>query len=400
MYFWGGGPLAGYGSAMRNDPAFADHDLIAAARRVADIAAKHVDKIESEQRLPESVLRAATEAGLFRLYLPASVGGPEVDPFSTYRAIEELARVDGSLGWIAMLSTTLTYLTSWLPHEVVASMRTVDGDLRIAGSSRPLGTARREGGGYRVDGRWDYASGIEHATWVMAMCNVVDGEHAGTVRAMFVRPADIEIVRVWDVMGLRGTGSHDIVASNVWVAADYTCSFGGPLPGAPLLYHPRLMRVSAQAPTAAVNVGIALGLLDAFSSFAAGAATTGSPTVLRERRAVQAAFGEATAIVESTRAFVMDSVAESWTTVTDGLHDPTATIARARLSFAQAARDTLRAADLLFTAAGTAGVFRSIGIERRVRDLHVARLFKSYDDAVVEDAGRVFLGLAPRSEGW
>jgi len=385
---------------VRYDPAFADLHLIASARRVAGIAVKQVDEIEREQRIPEMVLKAATEAGLFRLYLPASVGGPEVDPFTTYRAIEELARVDGSLAWIAMLSTTLTYLTSWLPPEVVAAMRTVDGDVRIAGSSRPLGTARTEGGGFRFDGRWDYASGIEHATWVMVMCNVVDGEHAGTMRAMFVKPADIEIVRVWDVMGLRGTGSHDIVASDTWVTADHTCTFGGPLPGASLLYHPRLMRIAAQAPTAAVNVGIALGLLDAFAGFAKGATTTSSPTVLRERRAVQAAFAEATAIVESTRAFVMDSVVESWISVADGLHDPTEAIARARLSIAQAARDTLRAADLLFTAAGTAGVFRSIGIERRVRDLHVARLFKSYDDAVVEDAGRVLLGLSPRSEGW
>ncbi len=385
---------------MRTDPPFVQQKYIEAARRVALVAADHVDEIERRQKLPDELVTVANEAELFRLYVKQSVGGPEVDPFTAYRAMEELARVDGSLAWVAMLSTTTTYLSAWLPDDVVRQMREVEGDLRLAGSSRPLGTAHEVPGGFRFSGRWDFGSGIEHSTWVMAMCKVLDGGHAGTMRAMFVRPTDVEIIRVWDVMGMRGTGSNDFVATDVFVPSAFTASFGGALPDAPLLYHPRLMRIVAQAPTAAINIGLGLGLLDAFSDLAKGTSTTSSSAVLRERRAVQAAFAEASAIVESTRAFVLDSMAEAWLIMVDGHADPTDAIARTRLGFVYAAREMMRVGELLFTAAGTSGIFRSVGIERRVRDLHIARLFKAYDDSIAEGAGRILLGLAPQGEGW
>jgi alkylation response protein AidB-like acyl-CoA dehydrogenase len=385
---------------MRSDPAFVDAQYVEAARRVALSASDLVDEIERTQRMPDELVSLTNDAELFRLYLKASVGGPEVDPFTAYRAMEELARVDGSLAWVAMLSTTQTYLTAWLPDEVVREMRAVPGDLRLAGSSRPLGTAYTVEGGFRFSGRWDFASGIEHSTWVMAMCKVVNGEHAGSMRCMFVRPTDVEIIRVWDVMGMRGTGSNDFVADDVFCATAFTSTFGGDLPGAPLLYHPRLMRIASQAPTAAINIGLGLGLLDAFRDLAKGASTTSSSAVLRDRRAVQAAFAEATAIVESTRAMVLDGMAEAWTIVRDGHAEPTDAIARTRLGFVHAAREMMRVGELLFTAAGTSGVFRSVGIERRVRDLHTARLFKAYDNSIAEGAGRILLGLAAEGAGW
>jgi indole-3-acetate monooxygenase len=385
---------------MRTDPPFVRAAAIDAARAVAHAAIDHVDAIEQRQRLPDHLVDAANDADLFRMYLSGAVGGPELDPFTTYRVIEELARVDGSLAWIAMLSTTTSYLTTWLPQDVVRAMRQVPGDLRLAGSSRPLGTAHAVEGGFRFRGRWDFASGIEHATWIIAMCKILDGEHAGAMRAMFVRPSEIEVHRVWDVIGLRGTGSHDFTADEVFVPFEYTSTFGGPLDNATVLYHPRLMRVVSQAPTAAVNMGVAQGLLDAFSALVSRAATTSSPTILRERRAVQEAFAEATAMVEAARAFLLDSMAEAWRRVAEDRGDPTEAIAHTRLAFVHGAREAMRVASTLFTAAGTAGVFKSAGIERRVRDLHVARLFKSYDPVVVEGAGRVLLGLDSLGEGW
>lgn len=386
---------------MRTDPSFVRTSDVEAARRVALMAVDHVDDIERLQRLPDELVRAANDAGFFRLYVKAAVGGPETDPFTAYRIVEELARVDGSLAWISMLSSTTSYLTAWLADDVVREMRAVDGDLRLAGSSRPLGTANAEPGGFRFRGRWDFGSGIEHATWVMAMCKVLDGEHAGTMRAMFVRPSDVQIHRVWDVLGMRGSGSHDFTASEVYVPFEHTASFMVSQPDdAPVLYTPRVMRVVAQAPTAAINVGVSLGMLDAFAALAKQAASTSSPTVLRERRAVQAAYAQATGIVEAARAFLLDSLAEAWTTVVDGRVDPGEAIARCRLSFIHAAKEAMRVSELLFTAAGTSGLFRSAGIERRVRDLHVARLFKAYDESIAESAGRALLGLEPLGEGW
>ncbi len=385
---------------MRLDPSFVRSDVVAAARRVALTAADLVDDIEREQRIPDELVRLANDAELFRFYVKRSLGGPELDPFTAYRAIEELARVDGSFAWVSMLSSTTSYLTTWLPDDTVRAMRAVDGDLRLAGSSRPLGVAHTVPGGFRFSGRWDFGSGIAHATWVIAMCKVVDGPHAGQMRAMFVRPSDVEVIYTWDVMGMRGTGSNDFTATDVFCPYEHTASFGGELPGAPLLYRPRLMRIVSQAPTAAINMGVAQGLLDAFADLAKSAATTSSPTVLRERRAVQGAYAEATGMVEAARALILDSMAEAWLRMVDGTGDPTDAIARTRLAFIHGARETMRVGQLLFTAAGTAGVFRSVGIERRVRDLHIARLFKAYDDSIMEGAGRILLGLEPQGEGW
>ena len=385
---------------MRLDPSFVRSDVVAAARRVALTAADLVDDIEREQRIPDELVRLANDAELFRFYVKRSLGGPELDPFTAYRAIEELARVDGSFAWVSMLSSTTSYLTTWLPDDTVRAMRAVDGDLRLAGSSRPLGVAHTVPGGFRFSGRWDFGSGIAHATWVIAMCKVVDGPHAGQMRAMFVRPSDVEVIYTWDVMGMRGTGSNDFTATDVFCPYEHTASFGGALPGVPLLYHPRLMRIVSQAPTAAINMGVAQGLLDAFADLAKSAATTSSPTVLRERRAVQAAYAEATGMVEAARALILDSMAEAWLRMVEGTGDPTDAIARTRLAFIHGARETMRVGQLLFTAAGTAGVFRSVGIERRVRDLHIARLFKAYDDSIMEGAGRILLGLEPQGEGW
>jgi alkylation response protein AidB-like acyl-CoA dehydrogenase len=385
---------------MRTDPAFVRAADVEAARRLALDAVDHVDEIERDQRLPAELVARANDAGFFRMYAKAAVGGPELDPFTAYRVIEEIARVDGSFAWIAMLSSTTSYLTAWLPDDIVRAMRAVPGDLRLAGSSRPLGTANEEPGGFRFRGRWDFGSGIEHATWVIAMCKVLDGAHAGTMRAMFVRPSDIEIHRTWDVLGMRGSGSHDFTATEVFVPFEHTASFGGPLTDAPVLYSPRMMRVVAQAPTAAINVGVSLGLLDAFATLAKEAATTSSPTVLRERRAVQAAYAQATGMVEAARAFLLDSMAEAWCTAVEGRTDPGEAIVRTRLAFIHAAKESMRVSELLFTAAGTSGLFRATGIERRVRDLHVARLFKAYDESIAESAGRALLGLEPLGEGW
>ncbi|MSX88316.1 MAG: hypothetical protein F2754_13115, partial [Actinobacteria bacterium] len=94
---------------MRTDPPFVQEKYIEAARRVALVTRDHVDEIERGQKIPDELVTMANDAELFRLYAKQAVGGPELDPFTTYRVMEELARADGSMAWVAMLSTTQTY---------------------------------------------------------------------------------------------------------------------------------------------------------------------------------------------------------------------------------------------------------------------------------------------------
>ena len=114
---------------------------------------------------------ALAAAGLFQMYLPRSMGGPELPPLTVFRAIEEVSKVDGSVGWCAMIATGVLAFAGWLPAEVGRALCGQPPDLRVAGSLRPQGQATPVEGGYRVRGRWNFASGITHANWLHCTCS-------------------------------------------------------------------------------------------------------------------------------------------------------------------------------------------------------------------------------------
>jgi indole-3-acetate monooxygenase len=104
------------------------------------------------------------------------MGGPELAPLTVFRAIEELSKADGSIGWCAMIATDASLVLGWLPAEVGRQFCGQPADFRGAGSLRPLGRAYPVDGGYRVRGHWNFASGIDYANWLYCPCIVMDGE--------------------------------------------------------------------------------------------------------------------------------------------------------------------------------------------------------------------------------
>jgi indole-3-acetate monooxygenase len=143
-------------------------------RALAPLIREHADRIESERRLPEPVVRALTEVGVFRHFVPRALGGAEADPITFCRAVEELVRADGSTGWIAMLCGSYGLLGGLLPEEAAREVYADPGAI-VAGALAPTGIARLVPGGYRLSGRWSFGSGIEHSTWVLASCRLFDG---------------------------------------------------------------------------------------------------------------------------------------------------------------------------------------------------------------------------------
>src|SRR5262250_2793506 len=154
------------------------------------------EELETTRRVPLSLVQAINAAGLFCPYLPHALGGLELPPLTVFRVIEEISKVDGSVGWCTMIASSESLLTGWLS---TASGRTLFGqppDVRLAGSLRPEGQAYPVNGGYRIQGRWDFASGIHHANWLLCTCTIMDGDTprqtpAGVpeTRSMFI-PAD------------------------------------------------------------------------------------------------------------------------------------------------------------------------------------------------------------------
>lgn len=373
---------------------------VGAALAIADEARDLVDEIERAGRLPDALVDALSAAGLYQLYLPAAAGGPEADPLTTFLVTEALARVDGSLAWCVSISSAVSQYLAWLRPDVLAELGGDPPRFRLAGSARPLGHAEPVPGGYRATGRWDFASNVLHATVYAGTCLVARGEGPPTPRAVIVPVEQGEVVPTWDVVGMRGSGSHDFQLTDVFVPEGQLASARVLRARDELLYHPRLTGVMTWSPTVGVALGLARGALDAFGELARRP-TAGSPLPLRERTDVQLAVGRAEAITSAARSFVVEAVTAAWEAVgrqparLDPGADPAldATVARARLAITHGMQEAVRAVDLLFGAAGTAGIFTRHHLERRFRDVHVAVQHAAGLDVHLAAAARVGLGL-------
>ncbi|MCH8897940.1 MAG: acyl-CoA dehydrogenase family protein [Chloroflexi bacterium] len=382
-------------------------DLVAAAAGLAPGIRAVRDELETLGHLPGCLVEALDRAGLFQLYLPRSMGGTETDPITGLCAIEELSKVDGSVGWCAVLSSFISGFSAWLDPEVAKSLFGQPPGVRCAGSIRPMGVARIVDGGYVVSGRWDFASGIDHATVLLCTCKLVDGQGPRLTAdgvpetIMFLAPKGAaKIHNTWSVMGMRGTGSNDFELEEVFMPEEHSFSMSEPPRESGQLYHPRMFLTAGWSLNAGNALGIARGAMDAFVELANQAGSTSSATLLRDRSSVQRTVGEAEAIISAARAYLIDAVGKAWQAVGDGSPDPSPQIAQARLAITHAVRESVRAVDLLFHGAGTNAVYQKHPLERYFRDIHMAVQHLAGLPAVFESAGQVLLGLRPDGPGW
>jgi alkylation response protein AidB-like acyl-CoA dehydrogenase len=382
-------------------------DIVATAKSLVPLILAARDEGERIRHVPPAVADALAAAGLLQMFLPRSMGGPELAPLTVFHAVEEISKADGAIGWCVMLATDLSLFMGWLPAEVGRRFAGQPADFRSAGSLRPLGRADEVKGGYRVRGHWNFASGINHANWLYSPCVIMDGAKpqltaAGTprVRAMWVSAADATVQDTWSVVGMRGTGSHDYVVDDVFVPAAHTCFLGEPALEAGPLYHPRLILTLAWTATVANALGIARGAIDAFIELAPRESSTGSAAVLRDRPFVQARLAEAEAILNAARAYVIDAVGTAWAAVCDDAPDPSRAIAQARLAIVHGMHEAVRSVDLVFHAAGTNAIYDRNPLERHFRDIHVAVQHGAGVPAHYEAAGKVLMGLRPDGMGW
>ena len=198
------------------------------ARAVVPLIRACREEIERERRIPEAVLRAAREAGLYRLLVPRALGGAEVDLQTLLDVIEAIADADGSAGWNLATASFGTLVALALPPEGIERIFGHGPDVIFAGSAGvgQGATAVPVPGGYRVTGRWRYGSGCVGADWLTGGCRVVDGDGGAPrlrpdgqpeVRRAYFPPEQCQILDTWHVAGLRGTGSHDWAVEDVFV---------------------------------------------------------------------------------------------------------------------------------------------------------------------------------------
>ena len=373
--------------------------LIQAAIALAPAIRAARDDAERMRQTPPELAAEITKTGIYQMYFPASMGGPETPPLTAFRVVEEISRIDGSIGWCAMIATALSMNVSLLPVEVGRELAGTPADYRGAGSARPGGKAWKVPGGYRVKGRWNFASGIMNARWLYATCVMADTEKP-TLRAVWVPREQVTIVDTWQTMGMRGTGSQDFTIDDVFVPEHRSALSDTPPREKTPLYHPRTRYVFLWTPSAANALGVARGAIDALTEIATTEASTLNPNLLRDRSAVQTKLGEAEAIVNAARAYVFDAVGSLSNTLTAGEEPTDRQVAQGRLALVHAMHESARAVDKVFHAAGTNAIYTRLPLERAFRDVHVAIQHGAALPLYFESAGKVLLGLKPGDPGW
>jgi alkylation response protein AidB-like acyl-CoA dehydrogenase len=301
-----------------------------------DITARAAE-IEAGRRVPPDLVTVLRSIGAFRLFVPRSHGGLELDLPTGLEIIGALAKIDGSVGWTAMIGNGSDLFASMLPRETYERVYANGPDAILAGSVTPAGTAERVPGGWRVSGRWPFASGCQHADWMAGFCilteggnPVLDGGGAPVVRGIFLPARDWRIEDTWYAAGLKGTGSHHIALSDKVVPA--ACFFDYPN-GAPCLPGPLYQTVPQLLPLlhGAFAVGMAEGALDDLIALAnTGRQQLRAAVSMRESEIFQGELGRVAAEVRAARAYLQVQAASHWRRALAGTLKDDALLAQAR----------------------------------------------------------------------
>ncbi len=387
------------------------YDMVAAAKALRPQIVAARDEMDRSYSLPASLVSAMDEAGLFRTYMPKSLGGYELDPISAFKVIEEVARADGSAGWCCFIAGSIGMYAGWLDTPVARELFGTPPALRGAGSFRPLGTARITDGGYIATGQWDFASGCLHANWLFLNCVVADENgprhHVGgpldgmpRLKMITVPIGEGEVIPNWSVIGLHGTGSNDVAVTDLFVPEERTFALTDHAADTGPLCTFKTAMATTFTPLAGHTLGMARGAMDAFMDLAVAKGTTMNMALLRDRPTAQEVVGRTEAIISGARAYILDAAGRMWDGMQAGKEDLDDEVLQTRLAVTHAVHESARAIDMLYHASGTNAVRSSNLLERYFRDVHAAMMHAGGLVVNFEQGGRVALGVPPGAPGW
>ncbi|MFE5791602.1 3-hydroxy-9,10-secoandrosta-1,3,5(10)-triene-9,17-dione monooxygenase oxygenase subunit [Streptomyces sp. NPDC056503] len=202
-------------------------DVLAAVRDLAPVLRERAAEAEEARRVPDASVKELEDTGFFQLLQPKAFGGAAADPVVFYTAVKEIAKACGSTGWVASVVGVHPWHVALFDPRAQQEVWGTDPRTRIASSYAPTGKASAVDGGFRLSGRWHFSSGCDHARWALLGCLVTDAEgNPVDMRTFLVPRADYRIDDVWDTVGLRGTGSNDVVVDDVFVPDHRALSFG------------------------------------------------------------------------------------------------------------------------------------------------------------------------------
>jgi alkylation response protein AidB-like acyl-CoA dehydrogenase len=359
--------------------------LLEAVESVREVLAARADEAEALGTLPTVTVEALKTSGLLALKLPAVLGGAEADPVTQIEILEAVTRIDTSAGWCTMIGAArIGWPAAFLADEAIGHVF-ADTDLpTAAGTVRPAGTAVPVDGGYRVSGRWGFASGIRHAQWTIAGTRVVrDGSAPPELRMVIFPTTAAHIYDNWQVGGLQGTGSCDFSVADLFVPAAFTWEMMGAQPqrGGPLY------RIGLPGLVTNEHAGFALGAgrcaLDAIIAQAQSKERgLRKQSPIASRPVFQRAVGVCDLRLRAARALVLEIHEEAWATVCEG-RIPSAQLQAAMRSVATCA----------FRYGGGTALYHTNILQRCLRDINAAAQHAMVSDTAYENHGQFALGL-------
>ena len=379
--------------------------LFETAIEIGPVINQYIDEEENNRRLSKPVIKVLREAGFHRLFIPESQGGHECDPLTVAKLVEEVASHNTAAGWSMMVANVSTWWCSRLPGKGIEEIYKNGPDTLIAGAFHPPMMATPVKGGYHINGRSPLTSNVHEAQWIFVTALVMEqgqvkmNNGIPEVIGVLMNPEHCQIIDTWHTLGMKATDSNDVAANDVFVP-DHLFFPLSPEFEPNQYYKGSLYKFSAVGAgiaslIAPVALAVARNAIEELKVLAAKKTSFGSVTPLRERGAIQKKLGMAEALVQSSRAYLHNTIEECWNKTLAGeklsLEDKAALL----LAATHTNQSCLQAVDLMYSAAGTTGIYTRNKLAHYFSDAQVIRQHGFANDSRYETAAQVYLGLQP-----
>ncbi|MCA1194948.1 3-hydroxy-9,10-secoandrosta-1,3,5(10)-triene-9,17-dione monooxygenase oxygenase subunit [Saccharopolyspora sp. 6V] len=349
---------------------------------------ERAQKAEDARRLPEETIEELQRTGFFRMLQPARYDGVEAHPVDFYRAVRLLGSACGSTGWVASILGVHPWHLALFPQQAQDEVWAEDPSTLVSSSYAPMGRATVVDGGYRLSGRWSFSSGCDHARWAFGGGPAHDAAGEVVDFCTYLVPlGDYRVDDVWDTVGLRGSGSNDVVVDDVFVPAHRALSFlamsevrcpGHEINTGPL-YRLPWGTVHPTTITAPI-IGMAQGAYDAHVEHQGArvrAAYAGEKS--KEDPFAKVRIAEAASEIDAAWLQLSGNIAEEYELVAAGEQVPMALRLRARRDQVRATTRCIEAIDRLFENSGGRALATGTPIQRFWRDAHAGRVHAAND---------------------
>jgi 3-hydroxy-9,10-secoandrosta-1,3,5(10)-triene-9,17-dione monooxygenase len=349
---------------------------------------ERADEAERLRVVPEASIKELEETGFFRLLQPRRFDGLEADPIDFYKAVRDIASACGSTGWVSSVVGVHPWQVALFADEAQQAVWGSDTSTRLSSSYAPTGKAVQAEGGFTLSGKWSFSSGCDHCTWVLLGGLVFNAEgQVVDFRTFMVPRENYEIIDVWDMVGLRGTGSNDIVVNEVFVPEAFTLSMGdtgrcfgpGQEQNPSDLYKLPFHSIFTGTITTPI-IGMATGAYDEHVEMQqkrVRAAYAGEKASLDPYAAVRIA--RASSEIDAAWALLVNNIREEQDFVARGEKIPLKTRLKVRRDQVLGSQRAIDAIDSLFEASGGRALANGTYLQRAWRDAHAGRVHAAND---------------------